>query len=108
MLHFIVQAIENRHTDLLLFSDEFYSVADGVSKCELVYFCLINEKELNVSSSSILVNIPELQQQLKEIRRELKYAREELHMAKNPDERVEGDKLAESIEVLKANSDNDL
>jgi hypothetical protein len=34
LLHFIVQAIENKHQDLLSFSDEFYLLADGVSKSE--------------------------------------------------------------------------
>ena len=36
LLHFIVQAIEDKHRDLLSFSDEFYSLADAVSKSEIV------------------------------------------------------------------------
>ncbi len=37
LLHFIVQAIEDKHRDLLSFSDEFYLFADGVSKSKFEY-----------------------------------------------------------------------
>ncbi|CAF3926013.1 unnamed protein product, partial [Adineta steineri] len=85
LLHFIVQAIEDKHRDLLSFSDEFFSLADGISK----------------------INILELQKQPKDIGRELKCAREELEIAKHVDERVEGDKFAESIEdfIIRAHDD---
>ncbi|UJR31086.1 hypothetical protein I4U23_018594 [Adineta vaga] len=86
LLHFIVQAIEDKHRDLLTFSDEFYSLADGVSK----------------------INILELQKQPKEINRELKNAREELAIAKNVDEQIEGDKFAEAIEEFITRADDDV
>jgi hypothetical protein len=38
LLHFIVQAIEDKHRDLLSFSDEFYSLADAVSKSKIILF----------------------------------------------------------------------
>ena len=39
LLHFIVQAIEEEHRDLLVFSEEFYSLADGVSKSRMKNVC---------------------------------------------------------------------
>ncbi|CAF4349250.1 unnamed protein product, partial [Rotaria magnacalcarata] len=63
---FIAQAIEDKHRDLLSFSDEFYLLADGVSK----------------------INVLELQKQPQEINRELKNAREELAIAKENDEPI--------------------
>ncbi|CAF3654784.1 unnamed protein product [Rotaria sp. Silwood1] len=86
LLHFIVQAIENKHRDLLSFSDEFYSLADGISK----------------------INILELQKQPKEINKELKNAREELDIAKNIEEQIDGDKFVESIEDFIIRADNDV
>ncbi|CAF0847252.1 unnamed protein product [Rotaria sordida] len=86
LLHFIVQAIENKHRDLLSFSDEFYSLADGISK----------------------INILELQKQPKEFNKELKNAREELDIAKNIDEQIDGDKFIESIEDFIIRADNDV
>ncbi|CAF0923074.1 unnamed protein product [Adineta ricciae] len=86
LLHFIVQAIEDKHRDLLSFADEFYALADGVSK----------------------INILELQKQPKDINRELKNAREELIIAKNVDEQIEGDKFAESIEDFITRADDDV
>ena len=92
MLHFIVQAIEDKHRDLLSFSDDFYSLSDSVSKSEFV--C-----SLNACEHFPLVNILELQKQPKEITRELKSAREELDIARNVEEPIQGDKFAESVEV---------
>ena len=93
LLHFIVQAIEDKHRDLLTFSDEFYLIADGISKSEeLRWFELL-------CHWFDLVNILELQKQPQEINRELKSAREELTMAKDDDEPIEGDRFTEAIEV---------
>ena len=93
MLHFIVQAIEDKHRDLLTFSDEFYLIADGISKSESLpcvdLVCYLFD----------LVNILELQKQPQEINRELKNAREELTMAKDDDEPIEGDRFTDAIEV---------
>ncbi|CAF3047800.1 unnamed protein product [Rotaria sp. Silwood2] len=86
LLHFIVQAIENKHRDLLSFSDEFYSLADGISK----------------------ISILELQKQPKEINKELKNAREELDIAKNLEEQIDGDKFIKSIEDFIIRADNDV
>ncbi|CAF2135278.1 unnamed protein product [Rotaria magnacalcarata] len=86
LLHFIVQAIENKHRDLLSFSDEFNSLADGISK----------------------INILELQKQPKEINKELKNAREELDFAKNIEEPIDGDKFVPSIEDFIIRADNDV
>ncbi|CAF1020014.1 unnamed protein product [Rotaria sordida] len=86
LLHFIVQAIEDKHRDLLAFSDEFYLLADGVSK----------------------INILELQKQPQEINRELKNAREELLIAKENEEPIEGDRFTEAIEDFITRADNDV
>ncbi|CAF2976328.1 unnamed protein product [Rotaria sp. Silwood2] len=86
LLHFIVQAIEDKHRDLLSFSDEFYLLADGVSK----------------------INILELQKQPQEINRELKNAREELAIAKENEEPIEGDRFAEAIEDFIIRADDDV
>ncbi|CAF0786712.1 unnamed protein product, partial [Adineta ricciae] len=86
LLHFIVQAIQDKHRDLLSFSDEFYLLADGVSK----------------------INILELQKQPQEIKRELKNAREELAIAKNAEDQIEGDQFAEAIEDFLSVADDDV
>ncbi|CAF2133808.1 unnamed protein product [Rotaria magnacalcarata] len=86
LLHFIAQAIEDKHRDLLSFSDEFYLLADGVSK----------------------INVLELQKQPQEINRELKNAREELAIAKENDEPIEGDRFAEAIEEFIIRADDDV
>ncbi|UJR15581.1 hypothetical protein I4U23_002517 [Adineta vaga] len=86
LLHFIVQAIQDKHRDLLSFSDEFYLLADGVSK----------------------INILELQKQPQEIKRELKNAREELTIAKNDEDQIEGDRFAEAIEDFISVADDDV
>lgn len=47
----------------------------------------------------LLVSILELQKQPKEIGRELKSSREELELAKNADDKIEGDRFTDAIEV---------
>ncbi|CAF1027662.1 unnamed protein product [Adineta steineri] len=86
LLHFIVQAIQDKHRDLLSFSDEFYVLADGITK----------------------INVLELQKQPQEIKRELENAREELAAAKETEYEIDGDRFIEAIEDFISLADDDV
>ncbi|CAF3501693.1 unnamed protein product [Adineta steineri] len=86
LLHFIVQAIQDKHRDLLSFSDEFYVLADGITK----------------------INVLELQKQPQEIKRELENAREELAAAKETEDEIDGDRFIEAIEDFISLADDDV
>ncbi|CAF0999006.1 unnamed protein product [Adineta steineri] len=86
LLHFIVQAIQDKHRDLLSFSDEFYVLADGITK----------------------INVLELQKQPQEIKRELENAREELAAAKETEYEIDGDRFVEAIEDFISLADDDV